>query len=273
MQPLGLPDVAGLIWATAMLVNLYAAISVFFSLAANMEWSQAQVTGLAILILTTHNLVVELRIAQKAGCRLLTQFILRLSASLLFCYLLHLLFSTTGALQQDAIFIWQPQVLEHSWQGWLFEQVKNLAMIAAIIFLLIAMLKVFKAIGIEKLMTVMLMPLFKFIGTAKEATNITVVGFTLGLAYGGGLLIREAQSGKVEPRDVFASVSLLGICHSLFEDTLLVLIIGADLYTVLFLRLLFSIIVIAILVRSTKNLSQTTTERFLVKGIAKQTTN
>jgi len=268
MQPLGLPDIAGIIWATAMLVNIYAAIAVFFSVAATFEWTQAQATGLAILMLTTHNLVVELRIAQKAGCRVVTQLLLRLGAAILFCYLLHLLFSITGWLQQDANFIWQPQVLDESLSHWLIVQTQNLATIAVIIFILIALLRVFKAIGIEKLLVIGLKPLFQFIGMAKEATNITVIGFTIGLAYGGGLLIREAQSGRIDKQNIFASISLLGICHSLIEDTLLVLIIGADFYSVVFIRLFLSIMVIAALVRSTRRLSPSMVDKFLIKSSA-----
>jgi len=67
MEPLGLPDMAGLIWATAMLINIYASVAVFLSLASPAEWTQAQVTCLAILMLTTHNLIVELRIAQLSA--------------------------------------------------------------------------------------------------------------------------------------------------------------------------------------------------------------
>lgn len=269
MGPLGLPDIAGLIWATAMLANIYTAIAVFLTFATNLEWTQAQVTCLGILMLTTHNMVVELRIAQQAGCRLLTQLLLRVFCAILFCYVCHLLFSSNGWLQQPASFIWQPKAASISLMGWVIEQTINLGKIAIVIFFLISLLKVFKAIGIERLLTIILQPLFRFIGLAKEATTITIVGFTLGLAYGGGLLIKEAQSEKLDRKDVFTSLSLLGICHSLIEDTLLVMIIGADLATVLLLRLLMSIIIIALLVRLTKNTSASFKTRYLVRNIGR----
>ena len=67
----------------------------------------------------------------------------------------------------------------------------------------------------------MLRPLLKLVGIGKEATTITLVGITSGIAFGGGLLIKEAHAGRVSKKDVFTSLLLLGFCHSLIEDTLL----------------------------------------------------
>jgi len=80
-------------------------------------------------------------------------------------------------------------------------------------------------------------------GIGKEATTITLVGITLGLSFGGGLLIKEAHAGHVSKKDIFTSLALLGFCHSLIEDTLLVLLLGAHLSGVLWLRLLFAFVV------------------------------
>lgn len=267
MEPLGLPDIAGLIWATAFLANIYTAIAVFLTFASTLEWTQAQVTCLGLLMLTTHNMVVELRIAQKAGCRIFTQLLLRVFCALLFCYLCNLLFSANSWLQEPATFVWQTTTASSTLLEWIIEQLINLGKIAIVIFLLISLLKLLKAVGIERLLTIALQPLFRFMGLAKEATTITMVGFTLGLAYGGGLLIKEAQNDKLDRQDVFTSISLLGICHSLIEDTLLVMIIGADFATVLFLRLIMSVIFIAILVRLTRKASPAFKSRYLVRGL------
>ena len=67
---MGLPPEAGLIWASAMLTNIYTGLVIFFSTAGTEGWSVAQVTVLATLLLSAHNLPVEVRVAQKAGCRI-----------------------------------------------------------------------------------------------------------------------------------------------------------------------------------------------------------
>ena len=97
-----------------------------------------------------------------------------------------------------------------------------------------------RLLGVEKIIQWMLRPLLKLVGIGKEATTITLVGITLGIAFGGGLLIKEAHAGHVSKKDVFTSLLLLGFCHSLIEDTLLVMLLGAHLSGVLWFRLVFA---------------------------------
>ncbi len=267
MAPMGLPDMAGLIWATTMIANIYTGVAVFLALADPAEWTTAQTTCLAMLMLSTHNMVVELRIAQQSGCRLLTQLLFRLFSAVVFCYICYQLFETMQWLQQPAEFLWQAPPMDETFSGWIIAQTMSLLKIAVVIVVLIALLRLFKKIGVERLLEILLTPIFQIMGLGREAVTITVVGFTLGLAYGGGLLIKEARSGDIEQADVFSSISLLGICHSLIEDTFLVLIIGANLNTVLILRLLLSILVISILVKLVKRMSDKTRHRYLYRPI------
>jgi len=112
-----------------------------------------------------------------------------------------------------------------------------------------AMLRLLRALGIERLMHWLLAPVLGLIGIRREAGNITIIGVTLGLSFGAGLLIREARSGQLTRRDVFLTMGFLGLCHSLIEDTLLILLLGADLSGILWARLAFALIVMATLAR------------------------
>ena len=67
--------------------------------------------------------------------------------------------------------------------------------------------------------------------------------------FGAGLLLREVRSGTLSRRDVWLAIGFLGLAHSLIEDTLLILLIGADLAGILWARLVFAIVVIGILAR------------------------
>ena len=58
--------------------------------------------------------------------------------------------------------------------------------------------------------------------------NIIIVGMTLGIQFGGGLLIKEVKSGKIDKQSAFLSVSMLNLIHAMIEDTLLMLMIGAQ---------------------------------------------
>ena len=63
------------------------------------------------------------------------------------------------------------------------------------------------------------------------------------------ILIREAKSAAIDGKDIFLTIAFLGLCHSVIEDTLLMLLIGADLSAILWARLVFGIIFIALLAR------------------------
>ena len=129
---------------------------------------------------------------------------------------------------------------------------------------LLTLLKILRAIGVEQAISYLLQPVLKVLGISPKATTITIIGITLGLSYGGGLLIREAESGKVDAADIFAAISLLGLCHSLIEDTLLIMLMGADLSGILWARLLFAVVVVAILARYQQKRSVGFSQRFLV---------
>jgi hypothetical protein len=98
---------------------------------------------------------------------------------------------------------------------------------------------------------------------------LTVVGVTLGLSYGGGLLIQHARTGEIADRDVFFSMALLGLCHSLIEDTLVMSAVGAHHSGTLWGRLIFSLLATWILVRVVARLP----ERFFYRHLFKSALN
>jgi hypothetical protein len=81
-----------------------------------------------------------------------------------------------------------------------------------------------------------LLRLFKI---RKGASNIIDLVINLGLSFGGALLIAEAKSGRLSKRNVFISMRFLALCHSLVEDTLLILLLGAHISVFLWARLVF----------------------------------
>ena len=100
-----------------------------------------------------------------------------------------------------------------------------------------------------RLIHFLLAPVLRLLGIATAASNIIIVGLTLGLSFGGGLLINEARRGHIAGKDIFMSMAFLGLCHSLIEDTLLMLLLGADLSTIVFAGLAFSLLAILALSR------------------------
>jgi hypothetical protein len=101
---------------------------------------------------------------------------------------------------------------------------------------------------------------------SKNAAMLPLIGMTLGLAYGGGLIVKEAKSKLISKKDVFVSLSFMGLSHSLIEDTLLTLSIGASIFAIFFGRIFFTIIVMVILVRIINSFSKKAFEKYFMNN-------
>lgn len=268
MELVGLPNELGLVWATTMLTNIYAGLIVFINL--DMSLSVAQVSILGSMMLLAHSLPIEAAIAKKAGVNLIATLVIRIGGSLLLAWLLNISYQFGDVLNQPAITLWQPETsVDASYLSWSLEQVKNFGVIFIVISVLLFTLKVLKLLGIEKLMAILLRPFLRILGISKEATNLTIIGITLGLSFGGGLLISEAKRGHIAARDVFTAIMLLNLLHSLIEDTLLILLIGADFYTIFWGRLVFSVLVVAFIAQLIHRLDEQFCQRYLYQSVAR----
>lgn len=250
MQLVGLPDELGIVWATLILTNIYAGMIVFFNLGVSETLSVAQVTVLGVLALLSHALPVEGAIAKRMGVGWRVTIALRFGGALVLGCLLHHIYQYFSLLQQPSELLWQPAVTNDTGiVAWAISQIKTLAWVYVIIISLMTLLKILRVLGIERLVHMLLYPVLRMLGIGKEAANVAVIGAVLGLTFGAGLLIKEAESGRLRRRDIFLTIGFLSLCHSVIEDTMLVMLLGADLSGVLWARLVFALLVIGILAR------------------------
>ncbi|WP_099608415.1 hypothetical protein [Vibrio coralliilyticus] len=269
MNFVGLPDEMGLVWATTLLTNMYAGLLIFMS--TNSELTVAQVSILGSLMLIAHSIPIEAAIAKRAGVSIAMTTLVRVGGGLVFAWLLHQIYQFGDLLNTPAQIVWNPEIPpEQTYLQWAWSQVENLIAILVIIAVLLITLKMLKLLGVEKLMAMALKPVLYVLGISREATNLTIVGITLGISFGGGLLINEAKRGHIPARDVFTAVMLLNLAHSMIEDTILVLLIGADFVTIFWGRLVFAFVVIAVMSQILKRISEPTCQRYLYKSVQQQ---
>jgi hypothetical protein len=265
MECVGLPGSMGLVWATAMITNLYAAIIVFSSLASVEHLTVAQVTIIATMMLLAHALPIELRIAQKAGPRIRFMFLLRIFGALLIGLLLNQIYLRSGFLQTEYIAVWNPGINDPSWKTWAVDQIRTILSVYGIILSLLFVVRLLTWLRITDLLTRILEPVLRMMGMSKDAAPITIIGMTMGMGYGGGLIIREAQSGALSKKDIFFSLSFMGLMHSMIEDTLLMLLLGGHISGVLIFRFLFAMLVIFVMVRLMRRVSDRTFSRYFFR--------
>ena len=129
-------------------------------------------------------------------------------------------------------------------------------MIFFIIFGLLLIMRLLKKYNIIKHLNNFLEPALEFFGMSKKAAPITIIGTTLGLSYGGALIINEVKSNLISKKDSFLSLSMMGLSHSLIEDTLLMITMGAALSGILFGRIFFTIIIMIILIKFINKISK-----------------
>jgi len=250
MKLVGLPGSMGLVWASALLTNLYGGIAAFAALAPDASLTVAQATVLCTMMAVAHAIPVEGRIAQRAGARVRTSVVLRIGCALAFGGILHLIYSFGGLLQQPYAILGQSdRPTDPGWALWAWDRLVQMAWIFAIILSLLLLMRLLKRVGILDLLTRFLEPVLRALGISKHAAPLAIIGVTMGLTYGGGLIIQEARSGKLSGRDVVSSLSLMNLCHALIEDTALLVALGAHMSGVFWGRLLLSVATVAVLVQ------------------------
>ena len=267
MEWVGLPGAMGLVWATTMITNLYGGLVVYASIAGDFPLSVAQVTVLSFMMLTAHSLPIEAGVAKKAGVSLTATLTLRIGMAIVAGLLLNWLYQSFDLLQQPAQLLWTPEPAQSGWLQWAVSQLMSLLWIFLIVLALVFLLDLLQRSGITDAINRLLRPLLHLLGIGREAETITLIGVTLGLSYGGAMLIHQARAGHIKPRDVLFSISLLGLSHSLIEDTLLMLLTGADLFGILLLRIAFSLLTIFLLV---KIVSRYEVDSFMVRSVARK---
>lgn len=269
MEIVGLPGSMGLVWATAMLTNLYAAAIVFATLAPAIHLTVAQVTVLTTMMLVAHALPVELRIAQKSGARFRIMLPLRVGGAFVLGWLLSCFYTGTGYLQSASVTLWDQTARRLGWGEWALEQIRNLLVIYLVITGLIVILKLMEHLRITAFLTRLLEPGLRLLGMSREVAPSTIIGMIMGIGYGGGLLIQEAQSGRLSPRDIFFSFTVLGMFHSIVEDTLLMMLLGGHISGLIWGRGIFMLLLVFIMVRVFEHIPQNFINRHFVRPTAK----
>jgi len=249
MGLMGLPGEMGLVWAVAIFTNLYGAIAALIAIYPAEGLSVAQITVLSTIMLICHALPVELALCNKVGASYRLLGPLRFFGALVFGILYHWYASFFESLGEEATIIWVEQRTEETLLDWALNQIVNLAFVFLILFCLLLLMRILKKIGFTRLVVYLLSPVLYLIGISKKAAPIAMFGLLAGITFGSGLLLAEAKESKLETRDVVLVLSFLSLCHGIVEDTTLMLLLGADLTGILLGRVLFALVVVALMAR------------------------
>jgi hypothetical protein len=128
-----------------------------------------------------------------------------------------------------------------TWGVWFWLNLKQFLLVLILIESLMLLMELIKYLDLTRLLVKLLGPPLRLVGVGESAVMVTIIGCVLGLAYGGGLIIAERHSGRLDPRDIFGAMMLMCVFHSMLEDTFLWWAMGASLGWLLAARLILAL--------------------------------
>ena len=224
----GVPEGTAIAFVTGALVNCYSAIAAFNAF----PLTGREITILALMILICHNLLVESPIQRRTGTSGVAMALLRIGGA------------CVGGLALNALMPPDPVAVAQAHAGaaasaaaisisdaltaWGLSTSKLVLKIAVIVVTLTMAQRVLDEMGAIRLLSRVLYPVMWILGLNRKVAFLWLVANTLGLAYGGGIIVEEAKAGRLDRGDVNTLNISVALCHSLLEDTILFVVVGAS---------------------------------------------
>lgn len=243
MNLVGLPAELGLAWATGMVLTLYPAIILLLGLLPTIgPLTVEQMTTFGLMLLLAHSLILETKIAGMCGVSMTFQCVLRLVMAIVGGLIVHGIGSTFGIWQTEAVVLLEGSPPENFAQ-WVVLELENLVKVFFIICGVLLAKRGMDYFKITDFLAWLLRPLLHLVGISTEAIRIIIVGFSMGILYGSGIIVKEIQAGKLTQRDILCSITLMSLVHALIEDSFILALLGCSLWGIIGLRVLLALIV------------------------------
>ncbi|MFI3281219.1 MAG: nucleoside recognition domain-containing protein [Rikenellaceae bacterium] len=238
---LGLDGRAAFVYITSVLASIYSAIGVM----TLFDFGLREVTIMASMCLIAHNLIIEGAIQSRSGVSMWGITLLRIVSSMVCGYFLNLILPSemAGSLYLDMA-DGKVESLGALLSTWLTTSLKLALKVILIIYLLNVLQNILKAFNVLNLLIASIYPLLAVMGLPRSTSFLWMVANTLGLAYGGAIIVGEYSKGEISRSDASLLNISLAQTHSLLEDTVLFVSLGVGLFWVVVPRLLLSIITV-----------------------------
>ena len=234
----GLPGEAALAYVSGYFVNCYSAIAVMTTL----DLSTRAATILSVMVLCSHNMILETTVQHKTGSSVVKIVAIRTLSAFILGWVLNKIMpgsfeasSMTNNVQEELTFMIMLK-------DWALRTAKNIALMAVIVYLLTVLQKILTEYGIIEYISRFLKPVMRFFGLSPKCAFLWLVSNTLGLAYGAGIMIEEAEKGETTKEDNDLLNCHIGISHSNLEDLLLFTAAGGTYLWMLLSRWYMSLI-------------------------------
>ncbi|HAX96286.1 MAG TPA: nucleoside recognition protein [Prolixibacteraceae bacterium] len=233
---IGLSGNASVILITSFFTNIYSVIAVM----ATLDMPVREGIILANMCLIAHALIVESGIQKKTGSSAIRMVSLRIFASFLAAWILNqILPGIEGTIKAGATL--SREGLIPDFFNWLKSITITSIKIVVLVNLLLIFQKLLQELGILKWLVSPFHPLLTIMGLPRNTGFLWLVAYTLGLSYGGAVMIGQSSEGHLSRSEADLLNHHIAISHSQLEDTLLFAAVGFSIPWLIFPRFVIAV--------------------------------
>lgn len=236
----GLPGEAALAYVSGYFVNCYTALAVMSSL----HLGSRATTILAVMVLCSHNMIVETTVQHKTGSSAVRIVIIRTLSAFILAFVLNKIMP--GQLENDAAEIASAGSLTfmEMLKDWALRTLKTVGLMVVLVYALTLLQRILNEFGIIEHIANFLKPVMVFFGLPPRTAFLWLIANTLGLAYGAAVMIDEAEHGNAKKEENDLLNHHIGVSHSNLEDLLLFTAIGGNFLWMLLSRWAMSLLLV-----------------------------
>ncbi|OFX56554.1 MAG: hypothetical protein A2066_17750 [Bacteroidetes bacterium GWB2_41_8] len=227
---------ASIVLITSFFTNIYSVIAVMTTLGTG----QREGTILAVMCLISHALIVETAIQKRTGSTPWRMVLTRISASFIAAWGLNLLLPGEMNIA-DANYIREAKAFQPAMLNWLTDMTITTIKIIVLVNLLLILQRILNEFGLIKWILKPFIPLLKLMGLPANTGFLWMIANTLGLSYGGAIMISESEEGKLSKEDADLLNHHIAVSHSQLEDPLLFVAVGYPMAILIWPRILLAI--------------------------------
>lgn len=241
MRLLDLPPDAALPLIIGMLSSVYGGLAAMIVF----PFSAAQMTLMAVFILTAHGLIQEGIIQGQSGIHPAKATLIRIGAAVI-TVLLMVPFvgsSTVMPATAEGALAVSPAFLEMV-RHWAWTTFRLTVKIFFIIMALLTIMELLKSFGLIHPFVRALAPFLRVMGLDQKVGFLWMTAVIFGLGYGGAIIVAEAKSGHLSKDDLELLHLSIGTNHSMVEDPPLFMPLGIHPFWLYVPRLVMAIIIV-----------------------------
>lgn len=236
----GLPGEAALAYVSGYFVNCYTAMAVMSTLSLDMRAA----TILAVMVLCSHNMIVETTVQAKTGSSALRIVVIRTLSAFILAFVLNKIMPGEFVAHETHLVTAENITFVEMLKNWAIRTLRTVGLMIVLVYALTLLQRILNEFGIIEKISNFLKPVMVFFGLPPRTAFLWLVANTLGLAYGAAVMIDETEHGSTTKEENDILNHHIGVSHSNLEDLLLFTAMGGNFLWMLLSRWAMSLLLV-----------------------------